>query len=281
MPTVGENVAQWNSEYGWPGGGDEWSHPWGSSDMMWWGSLWPRVHAFSRGGSTLEIAPGFGRWTRFLKDVSDRLTVVDLSERCIDACRQRFADADNITYHVNDGRSLEAVPDRSIDFAFSFDSLVHVEHDVMAAYLGELKKKLTQDGVAVLHHSNAGAYRGRAAVVRRIPHPVRRRLVARGLCVNVYGWRAESVTADRIAECATEIGLSCVSQELINWQYGNHLIDCISVFTLEGSRWSREPVRVVNRGFMRDASALGRLRPLYDVGAFASSRRAGAASEHD
>ena len=73
--------------------------------------------------------------------------VVDISERCIEACRQRFAAESHIAYHANDGRSLEMVADRSIDFVFSFDSLVHADADVIEDYLRQLGRKLTPNGV--------------------------------------------------------------------------------------------------------------------------------------
>ena len=59
---------------------------------------------------------------------------------------------------MNDGHSLPMVGDTSIDFAFSFDSLVLVEADTLARYLSELARVLKPDGVAFLHHSNFGAY---------------------------------------------------------------------------------------------------------------------------
>ena len=81
--------------------------------------------------SMLEIAPGYGRWTAFLKDLCSRLPLVDLSPKCIEACRERFGESDDIAYHVNDGRSPAMIDEDSIDFAFSFDSLVHVELEVL------------------------------------------------------------------------------------------------------------------------------------------------------
>jgi hypothetical protein len=72
-----------------------------------------------------RIGPGFGRWTQYLRRLCIRLIVVDLSERCIDSCRRRFAGDRHIEYIVNDGTSLEQIPDGSVDFIFSFDSLVH------------------------------------------------------------------------------------------------------------------------------------------------------------
>src|SRR6266511_5905235 len=60
------------------------------------GSILPRVHAFVPVGTVLEFAPGFGRWTRFLGPLCDRMVLVDFSERCIDGCRERFGDEQSI-----------------------------------------------------------------------------------------------------------------------------------------------------------------------------------------
>jgi ubiquinone/menaquinone biosynthesis C-methylase UbiE len=125
MPSLDENKALWDKSYDWSRAGEEWSREWGSSYMQWHGTLLPRMRAFLPAASVLEIAPGHGRWTRFLKDFCSRLSIVDLSATCIEACRRRFAGASNISYFVNDGRSLDMVPDGSVDFIFSFDSLVH------------------------------------------------------------------------------------------------------------------------------------------------------------
>ena len=51
------------------------------------------------------------------------------------------------------------VGDAAVDFAFSFDSLVHVEAETLADYLAELARVLVPDGVGFLHHSNFGTYR--------------------------------------------------------------------------------------------------------------------------
>ena len=84
------------------------------------------------------------RWlwamTHFLKDLCHRLTLVDLNAHCIAGCQRRFASCDHITYAVNDGTSLHMVPDQSVDFAFSYDSLVHVDADVIDAYLSSSRR---------------------------------------------------------------------------------------------------------------------------------------------
>src|SRR5689334_16593792 len=137
MPTIEENRCLWDDPRNWSQNGEEWSEAWGSAHMQWYGSILPRISAFVPTDTILEVAPGYGRWTEFLKDLCKRLIIVDLSETCIDRCRQRFANCPHISYFVNDGKSLEMVADGGVDFIFSFDSLVHAEEAVLKAYVGE------------------------------------------------------------------------------------------------------------------------------------------------
>ena len=67
--------------------------------------------------------------------------MVDLSEKCIEACRKGFASSSHISSHANDGKSLGMIAEKSIDFVFSFDSLAHAEADVIEAYLVQLATK--------------------------------------------------------------------------------------------------------------------------------------------
>ena len=169
MVTVDENKAWWDEAYDWRESGDEWSEPWGGASNQWHGSVFPRVHRFLPAPRILEIGCGFGRWTQFLKDQCDHLTALDLAENCIAACEERFADATNITFVVNDGSSLEMIEDSSIDFVFSFDSLVHVDQSTLDRYIAQLPRILTPAGAAFLHHSNLGAYSRRYGRLARIP----------------------------------------------------------------------------------------------------------------
>src|SRR5215212_7965035 len=106
MPRIEEIRATWDSDAGWQARGDEWSGPWGGTEPLWWGTLMPRIHRFVPTGSVLELGPGHGRWSQYLKDLCDELTLVDVAPQCIDACRRRFPDARNIAYHVGDGHTL-------------------------------------------------------------------------------------------------------------------------------------------------------------------------------
>ena len=158
-----------------------------------------------------------------------------------------------MSYHVNDGRSLSMLPDRSVDFAFSFDSLVHAELPVIESYLRELARVLSRNGIAFLPHSNLGAF-GRGAARRLLPNSVCTALMTRGLLPNDH-WRAYSVSADLVRDVAVREAIPCVRQELINW--GCHrLSDCFSTMTPAGSRWERPLERVLNPGFMAEAEAI-------------------------
>lgn len=261
MATVDENAAFW-AGYDWAGAGEEWSEGWGGSHAQWHGVILPRIARFLPAGSMLEIAPGHGRWTSYLREHCDRLTIVDLDEDCIDACRQRFHGDHHITVHVNDGMSLAMIDDESVDFAFSFDSLVHADTEVVAGYLRELARKLAPDGVAFIHHSNAGRYRRYFEASGRIrSRPMRERFY-RLRILDRPRWRALGMTAERFRECSEAAGLQCISQEVIPWST-RRLIDCLSVVTGPSSRWARPNRVLVNRRFMAEAAAIKRRAPLY------------------
>jgi SAM-dependent methyltransferase len=258
LPTVDENLQNWSTTWDWSRGGEEWSEWWGDTPALWYGAILPRIHALVPTGTILEIAPGFGRWTQYLKDLADQLVLIDMTEKCIDHCRVRFADASNIQYHVNDGRSLAMIDDSSVDLVFSFDSLVHAGPDVIDAYLAQLATKLTPDGVGFIHHSNAGALKHVSALTRRLPARLFRPLVRRGIAVNLSAWRDVDMSAAHLREQCAAVGLSCVAQELVGWEAGPYLIDCFSVFTRSGSRWDRPTRLIRNPMFVAEARRMAR-----------------------
>lgn len=253
VPDVAGNRTVWAETWNWSTEGDEWSAWWGGTHAEWLAVLQPRLHSFLPTGTLLEIAPGYGRWTQYLKDLAEDLVVVDLTERCIEHCQERFADSANITYHVNDGRSLAMVADDSIDVVVSFDSLVHVDYGVIDAYLSQLVHKLTHDGVGIIHHSNIGAYQNLARLSRRAPERLRAPMARRGWLLDLGAWRDEAMTAARFEELCSKHGLSCLGQEKISWEHGSFLIDAFSIFTRRGSRWDRPNVVVRNPGFGDEA----------------------------
>jgi 2-polyprenyl-3-methyl-5-hydroxy-6-metoxy-1,4-benzoquinol methylase len=264
MPTIEENQQSWDKSYAWEQQGDEWSSAWGGAEAQWVGAILPRIHAFLPTATILEIAPGFGRWTNYLRTYCDRLIVVDLSEKCIKACQQRFATDSHIEYHINDGKSLAMIPDHSIDFVFSFDSLVHAEADVMESYLSQLATKLKPNGVGFIHHSNLGKYQQALSIIEQIPSEMRAEVVNSVLLAPTH-WRAASMTAELFAAYCDRSNLQCIGQELVNWGNEGLLIDSFSLFTPQDSTWSRDNYIIENLAFMKEAESIDRLARIYAV----------------
>jgi 2-polyprenyl-3-methyl-5-hydroxy-6-metoxy-1,4-benzoquinol methylase len=239
MPTIEWNVDAWDRTHGWKDKEEEWSSSYpGGSKTIWYASILPRIHHFVPADTILEIAPGMGRWTQYLKNLCNRLVVVDISQKCIKYCQTRFADSPNISYHVNDGKSLDMIDDSSVDFVFSYDSLVHVEGDVLEAYIAQLATKLRPNGVGFIHHSNIGDYSWQL----RLPYKLRSLLGYSKLNA-----RADT-TAQLFANLCNEAGLHCASQELVNWDTHRYfLTDAFSIF----SHADIPNTVIKNRNFMK------------------------------
>lgn len=265
MATIDENRAQWTN-YEWAEGGDEWSACWGRTEFLWYGTIFPRIHGLLPTDNILEIAPGFGRCTQYLLLYCQHLTVVDLTEKCIKACQKRFASSPHIKYIINDGKSLEMLEDNSIDFVFSWDSLVHAESDVLHEYLRYLSFKLKPGGFGFIHHSNIGTFKN---------------LETGKLSVQNLHWRADSMSAELFGKYCRDVGLTCISQELINWG-DNILNDCFSLFTREDTKFcgNSKPVIIENTDFMLEAPRAKRLSELYDQAFLTNKRGTSQAYQH-
>ena len=265
MPTIEDNKIVWDGRYNWTNRGEEWSAPWGGPFMQWYGTIFPRIKPHVPANRILEIACGYGRWTQFLKDLCKHLVVTDLSEECIQACRQRFSECSHMEFYENDGKSLDMIPDDSVDFVFSFDSLVHANEAVMEAYLSQLPRILKKDGVAFIHHSNLGEYRTRYARIRRIPG-LEELLTRLGLLEKKRHGRDFSVDARKVEALAEKHGLRCISQEIIRWRTKQMFIDCMSTMVRSNSSVARANRVLRNTKFMQEAQNLCRLAQLYNSG---------------
>jgi ubiquinone/menaquinone biosynthesis C-methylase UbiE len=262
MPTIEENKSSWDGNYNWQNRSDEWSAAWGGAFMQWYGTIFPRIKAHVPINSILEIACGCGRWTQYLKDLCKHLTVIDLSEKCISACKQRFSEFSHIEYHVNDGKSLDMIPDGSTDFIFSFDSLVHVDEFVMEAYLSQFPRILNKDGVAFIHHSNLGEYHTRYSRIRRIPK-LEELLTRVGVLDRSLHFRDFSVDAKKVEALAKRHGLRCISQEIVLWGTKKTFIDCMSTIVRHDSPRVVANKIFKNADFMQEACNLLQLSQLY------------------
>jgi len=229
MPELEWNRVRWNDEHPWPESGDEWSVGWGGPRAQWYGTIFPRINRWLPARKVLEIAPGFGRWTQFLLRHTDELYGIDLNPKCIQRCVQRFSAYDRAHFIQNDGFSLEMVGDDTIDFAFSFDSLVHAEIDVVTAYCQQIVRKLNATGVAFIHHSNAAN-----GVDPQDP--------------NASG-RAQSVSSQAVRAVIEGAGGRVLIQEEINWS-STARVDCLTTFVRGNAYPHVGYIKLENNHFM-------------------------------
>ncbi len=234
MPTINENKS-WNT-YEWDKDGDEWSEPWGNTEKQWYKLILPMINSCVPANTILEIAPGHGRCTSYLKDLAQKLIIVDLNSNCIDYCKRIFKKSTNIEYHTNNGRNLSMIDDKSVDFVFSWDSFVHIDLDDINEYIKEFSRILKDDAVGFIHHSNMAEYSEE---------------------VENTNWRSNNVSYQNFKNICEHNGLKVLNQELVNWKTENVLSDCFTLFIKTNIE---QPYNIKkNFSFMKQAEDIKRI----------------------
>jgi SAM-dependent methyltransferase len=188
--SASENRVRWTG-WDWSSRGEEWN-----ASGVWKRALIDDVLCrwIPSDGAVVEIGPGGGRWSEVLAARSSRLILVDVSERPLELCRERFSDASNVEYVLSSGSDLPGVVSGSVDAVWSFEVFVHVAPSDQAAYLDEIARVLRPGGVAAIHHADG---RNRGAMPSR------------------QGWRAP-MSRGLFAALAIERGLR-VECQLDSW----------------------------------------------------------------
>jgi SAM-dependent methyltransferase len=145
--TVADNVRLWNT-YDWSQKGEEWTPNSTWKEELVRDFLVPYMPEL---GTLVEIGPGGGRWTEFLQRRASTLYVVDVAERALQLCRERFAACHNIKYILGDGTSLN-IPTGEIEGVWSYDVFVHINPVGASNYFREIARLLKPGGIAVIHH---------------------------------------------------------------------------------------------------------------------------------
>jgi ubiquinone/menaquinone biosynthesis C-methylase UbiE len=259
MPTVKDNRLIFNSNKYWVHYGEEWSRSWGGPSMHWHSVILPRIYRFLPAHTILDLGAGQGRFAQFLKQYTETLILVDLSEPCIEICKQRFSLDSNIKYYVNDGKSLNMIDDDSVDFVFSHDALVFVEEQDLREYIHQLARKLKNDGAAFLHHSNLGQYWYYSKLSQTTIKYLRKLKI-----IEDDFWRAYSVSAKNVSIMCHEVGLECIVQEIIPWYTKKTFVDCYSLIVHKDSKWKQKPRVFRNRDFEQSKLYINRLARYYD-----------------
>jgi ubiquinone/menaquinone biosynthesis C-methylase UbiE len=179
---------------------------------QWTDTIWPRIEG-SDFTTTVEVGPGGGRNSQRLKDVASTLYLVDLNEYALARCRARFQSDESgcdIRYVKTDGISLPGIPDSSVSFVYSWDSMVHCDRSVMARYMREFARVMKPGATGFVHHSNYAA-RDKVLSIDDAPH-----------------FRSNMSKAD-FARQAAQHGLVVTRQDLLDW-VDEPALDCLSQF---------------------------------------------------
>jgi ubiquinone/menaquinone biosynthesis C-methylase UbiE len=161
--TARQNATMWN-QYNWQRLGEEWTDQAqvqrGFDAEEWKGRVIRELleRYMPRDGTLLEVGPGGGRWTASLLSRSRALILVDVAEKCLNVCRDRFQADARLRYHLVDPTQPEfisaaAVPDDSVDGIWSYDVFVHINPTDIATYLRDFRRILRAGSVAVIHHT--------------------------------------------------------------------------------------------------------------------------------
>ncbi len=106
--------------------------------------------------AVLELACGHGRHTGQILRLAGVITLVDINQSNIDACRARFEGEGHLRFICNAGNDLPGVADASQTAIFCYDAMVHFELMDVLDYLRECRRVLAPGGRALLHVSNNG-----------------------------------------------------------------------------------------------------------------------------
>lgn len=110
----------------------------------------PYVNAEHR---AVEIGPGGGRWTRYLLGF-ETLFAVDYHQELLDELKRNFGRQRHIRFIRNNGTDFPGIDRHSIDYLFSFGTFVHLDLDVIEAYLLSIKCVIKPEANVVIQYSD-------------------------------------------------------------------------------------------------------------------------------
>jgi|GEM_PF-6622706 2-polyprenyl-3-methyl-5-hydroxy-6-metoxy-1,4-benzoquinol methylase len=111
----------------------------------------------------LELGCGGGKFSGRLAPRCRSLVCADISEQMIERTRatlsERGLDA-NVDYRVLNGVDFDGIPDRSVDFIFSYDVQLHLQPENVFGYMRAARRVLRDHGVFMLHQINLASEGG-------------------------------------------------------------------------------------------------------------------------
>lgn len=100
----------------------------------------------------VEIGAGGGRWTKYLLGFRE-LYIVDYHAELLQELRRNF-DQPNMKFIHNNGCDFPGIPEKSVDFVFSFGCFVHLDLNLITEYLKNIKQILKPGGTVLINYSD-------------------------------------------------------------------------------------------------------------------------------
>lgn len=102
----------------------------------------------------IELACGHGRHVEYYFNRAEEITLVDILQKNIDICKQRFGNHEKVKFYKNNGYDLKELNSNYYTALFSYDAIVHFELIDIYSYLKDIYRVLAKGGRALIHHSN-------------------------------------------------------------------------------------------------------------------------------
>lgn len=110
----------------------------------------PYVNAHHK---AVEIGPGGGRWTRYLLGF-ETLYAVDYHQELLDELKRNVGRHRRVRLIKNNGTDFPGIDPNSIDYLFSFGTFVHLDFELIEAYLLAMRSILKPEGNVVIQYSD-------------------------------------------------------------------------------------------------------------------------------
>jgi len=162
--------------------------------------------------NVIELACGEGRHVKKYVNKAGNITLVDILDKNIKVCQERYKDCNNIRYYCNDGYDLKELKDNSYTALFTYDAMVHFEMMDIYSYLKDIYRVLKPNGMALFHHSNNG-------------EDYRNNFLSNKHCRNF-------MSKEIFAYLAYKCGFEIVEQYIIDWGKGENLVKSLDCVTL-------------------------------------------------
>lgn len=160
----------------------------------------------------IELGCGRGRHVMNYIDSAKEIMLVDVLQKNIDICKERFREEKKVEYYKNDGFDLKELETDTYTALYSYDAMVHFELMDIFSYLKDIYRVLKKKGKVLIHHSNYHAdYKADFS--------------------NAPGSRS-FMSQECFAYLAYRAGFTVLRQKVIDWN-GVENLDCITLLEKE------------------------------------------------